>query len=128
MRRERILIVDTEENTRRFISEELRAMGYQTAEAETAEEAMGFIKLLLPDLVITDIKLKGTSGIELCRQIKTQDDSGHIPVIFHSEAEDDYHILSAMEQGADNYISNTGNPRLLGKLVNELILNRFSIL
>jgi len=78
----RILIIDDEYNIRLLYKEEFQDEGYEVAVAASADQAMPEIRKNRPDVVILDIKMPGTDGIEFMRRLKEEE--GDIPVVFCS--------------------------------------------
>ncbi|MGA8557365.1 MAG: response regulator, partial [Candidatus Acidiferrales bacterium] len=66
----RFLIVDDEQSIRRLCITVGQGLGYQCAEAETAEAALETLEVSPPDLLVTDLKLPSLSGVELLRKVK----------------------------------------------------------
>src|SRR3569833_1995085 len=79
-----ILNVDDTEAMRYQKPRDLRAAGYEVVEAGTGARALQLVRELLPDLILMDDKLPDISGIEVCRQSKSDPASGRIPVILVS--------------------------------------------
>ncbi|MCM2265412.1 MAG: response regulator [Desulfuromonadales bacterium] len=102
----RILIVDDDPNISRFISESLRLRGYEVQSFANAEPALAALAETPFDLALLDILLPGTSGLQLCRQLRQTPATSSLPVImmtaFYKEAD---HIREAREQyGATDYL------------------------
>ncbi|NJC87195.1 MAG: response regulator [Desulfuromonas sp.] len=102
----RILIVDDDPNISRFISESLRLRGYEVQSFANAEPALAVLTENPFDLALLDILLPGTSGLQLCRQLRQNPATNRLPVImmtaFYKEAD---HIREARDQyGATDYL------------------------
>lgn len=102
----RILIVDDDPNISRFLSESLRLRGYEVLSFASAEPALSALAEHPFDLALLDILLPGTSGLQLCRQIRQSPATDSLPVImmtaFYKEAD---HIREAREEyGATDYL------------------------
>jgi CheY-like chemotaxis protein len=76
-----ILIVEDDEKNRKLCRDILQASGYQTAEARTAEEGIGLIRELAPDLVLMDIRLPGMDGLTAMQQLRDDPRTHEIPVV-----------------------------------------------
>lgn len=81
--RESILIVEDNTNIRQYLSNELR-QSYLTLEAENGEEALHILKEHKIDLILTDVMMPVMDGLKLCKYIKQNLYTCHIPVIFLS--------------------------------------------
>src|SRR3954466_3217798 len=101
-----ILNVDDTEAMRYQKTRVLRAAGYEVVEAGTGTQALRLVRELLPDLILMDVRLPDASGIDICRQIKTDPASRLIPVVqisatFITEQEQQEGLLG----GADIYLT-----------------------
>jgi diguanylate cyclase (GGDEF)-like protein len=97
-----LLVVDDEETLRSVVSQVLTADGFEVAEAASGEEAMEAFRAQSHDLVITDIRMQGMSGIELLTQIKQHSPDTQV-VIMTSHASLDS-AVSALRAGAYDYL------------------------
>lgn len=77
----KILVIDDEEDLRLLISLIAESAGYQTLEASTGEEGLQLLAENNIDLVVLDVMMPGIDGWEVCRQIKSNKETRHIPVI-----------------------------------------------
>ncbi|MDO5377656.1 MAG: response regulator transcription factor [Clostridia bacterium] len=96
-----VLIVEDEREIRSFLEPELRHEGYGTATAVNGEQALERFRAGGIDLVLLDILLPGISGIEVLRRIRRQSD---VPVIMLTARNATYDKVSALDQGADDYL------------------------
>ncbi len=99
-----ILLVEDEPAQREVLTYNLQAEGFTVRCAENGEEAILMINEALPDLVILDWMMPLLSGIEVCRQIKTREDTRHIPVIMLSARSEEVDTVRGLETGADDYV------------------------
>lgn len=100
----RILIVDDNEDILDLIYLNLK-YDYHIFKAKDGREAMKIISDKHPHMVISDIIMPVMDGYELCKKIKTQKSSAHIPVILLSARSLDLDKTEGMERGADMYIT-----------------------
>ncbi|MEZ5898615.1 MAG: phosphate regulon transcriptional regulator PhoB [Hyphomicrobiaceae bacterium] len=100
----RILIVEDEEALVTLISYNLEASGYQVVTASTSDDAAFMLKDSPPDLVILDWMLPGTSGIEICRQIRANPATRNLPVIMLTARGEEADRLRGLATGADDYM------------------------
>ena len=99
----RILVVDDEEETCRFLEEFLTSKGYQVFCAAEFEEALRLVKQERPHLVLLDIRMPGRDGISLLSEIKGID--REIGVMMVTAVKEDEIAKEAMRKGADGYIT-----------------------
>ncbi len=113
MARERILVVDDEEDILELVTFNLVKEGYQVVTAASGEEALRQTKHGTPDLILLDLMLPGLDGLDVCRELKNNVDTGHIPIIMLTAKTEDADIVSGLELGADDYITKPFSPRVL---------------
>jgi DNA-binding NtrC family response regulator len=94
-----VLIVDSDESTRRLLGETLHALGYKTFQAAAISDAWNFINSYVIDLVITDIFVPQGEGLELMFKVKK--DNPAIPVIIMTSVLDDATQAELVKAGAD---------------------------
>ena len=129
--RYRILIVDDNEEIRRYIRQEL-APDYHIAECSNGQEALDQIMKEAPDAIISDIMMPEMDGMTLCRKIRQNILISHIPVILLTAKVNEESNLEALEGGADAYITKPFSIDILKKTIynvisrHELIRNTFS--
>ncbi|MCQ0092802.1 phosphate regulon transcriptional regulator PhoB [Roseovarius sp. M141] len=100
-----VLLVEDEPAQREVLIYNLEAEGFAVRCAENGEDAMLMVSEALPDLVILDWMMPKVSGIEVCRQLKTRDDTRHIPVIMLSARSEEVDTVRGLETGADDYVT-----------------------
>ncbi|MGJ8626422.1 MAG: phosphate regulon transcriptional regulator PhoB [Sulfitobacter sp.] len=99
-----VLLVEDEPAQREVLSYNLEAEGYDVRRAENGEEAMLLVAEAKPDLMILDWMMPLMSGLEVCRQIKTRDDTRDIPIIMLSARSEEVDAVRGLETGADDYV------------------------
>ena len=98
-----ILLVEDEPAQREILAYNLESEGFDVRRAENGEEAILLVAEALPDLIILDWMMPLLSGIEVCRQLKTRDDTRNIPVIMLSARSEEVDTVRGLETGADDY-------------------------
>lgn len=99
----RILLVDDQKSLRRSLSLMLQNSGFETGEAESGEEALALLRGERYDLVITDLRMEGMSGVDLLREIKH--DNPLLPVILITAYGSIESAVDAMRLGAFDYLT-----------------------
>lgn len=103
IRKETVLVVEDHADIRCYLAEKLGTM-YQVVQASNGEEALKRLKELPVDLVLTDVMMPVMDGLHLCRAIKQNMNTCHIPVIILSAKADVKEQLEGLQVGADDYI------------------------
>ena len=111
MKGAKILIVDDEELIRWSLSEDLAAAGYKTVGASTADEALALFEKESPDLVLTDLRLGGKTGLDVLKGVRKNHPS--LPVILMTAFADLSSAIESLREGAADYIA---KPLQLGGL------------
>ena len=115
-----VLVVDDHEDIRNYIRLRLQAL-YQIEEAEGGLEAWQKTQEQLPDLVISDILMPDLNGLELCRRIKSDPMTSHIPVILLTAKGNTTAQIDGLEAGADAYLAKPFDPELLMARMRNLL-------
>jgi DNA-binding response OmpR family regulator len=113
-----VLVVDDEPIVRDVVVRYLRRDGFATLEAGTGEEAMTLLERELPSLVVLDVMLPGTDGLELCRHIRARSD---LPIVLLTARGDEADRIVGLELGADDYVTKPFSPRELAIRVRNLL-------
>lgn len=116
-----VLIVDDRAANRYTTAHALSRAGFQTIEASTGKEALELSKKL-PTVIVLDVKLPDILGYEVCRRIKANAQTRHIPVLQLSAAFlTNESKLYALESGADAYLIQPADPVVLVATVKSLV-------
>jgi len=113
-----VLVVDDEPIVRDVVVRYLRRDGYETREAATGDEARRILETETPELVVLDVMLPGTDGLELCRWIRSRSE---VPVIMLTARGDEADRIVGLELGADDYLAKPFSPRELEYRVEALL-------
>lgn len=123
-----ILVVDDIEASRILLEEILCLQGYGVRVAAGAEQALIRLQEALPDLILLDIKMPGIGGFELCQQLKQDETTVSIPIIFISALDDNHNILHGFEAGAVDFICKPFNPQeVAARVKNHLMIRQLEL-
>jgi DNA-binding response OmpR family regulator len=121
----KILLVDDDKLVLNSTKRYLEGQGFNVAAAENGAEAVALASDFTPDLVVTDVEMKGLDGFALCKALKETEGFSGIPVIIVSGrkvSEDD--ILAGYNKGADDYVIKPFSfPVLLAKM--KAVMKRY---
>lgn len=113
MAKERILVVDDEEEILELLQYNLTKNGYVVSCVSSGEEAIRSVRELSPDLVLLDLMLPGVNGLDVCKILKSDTQTAAIPVIMLTAKGEEIDIVTGLEIGADDYITKPFSPRVL---------------
>ena len=101
MAHETILIVEDEEDVLELVRYHLDRNGYHVETAASGEEALTKAKARLPNLVILDLMLPGIDGLAVCKKLKNDSKTEHIPIIMFTAKGEETDIVTGLELGAE---------------------------
>lgn len=121
-----ILLVEDNEDVRAFIKNALGST-YTIYESENGATGLELALEIIPDLIISDVMMPVMDGLELCRKLKTDERTSHIPVVLLTARSAYVHQINGFEHGADAYIMKPFNLKILELNVQNLLSARETI-
>jgi signal transduction histidine kinase/DNA-binding response OmpR family regulator len=118
-----ILVVDDHADMRAYVANCLGSE-FRIMTAEEGEAGLARITETVPDLVVSDLMMPVLDGLELCRRIKTNPATSHIPVVLLTARTGDDSRLASLELGADDYLTKPFRPQELQARVRNLLRQR----
>lgn len=100
----RILVVDDEIGALTLIGIMLERGGFEVLKAKDADSALSVLGEDTPDMIILDVMMPGTDGIDLCKIIRTRRDTSETPILILSARGDADSVMRGMEAGANDYL------------------------
>jgi CheY-like chemotaxis protein len=116
----KLLIVDDEEGVRSLVRMTLESERYQILEASSASEAISMVRSHQPDLVLLDVMLPDSSGIELCHSLKADPDTKGTTVVMLTAKAQSSDLEEAEAAGADGYFTKPFSPVALMQRVERI--------
>jgi two-component system phosphate regulon response regulator PhoB len=113
MLKQKILVVDDEEDILELVRYNLVREGYRVVCVTSGEHALKEAKEGSPDLILLDLMLPGLDGLDVCRRLKGDPLTNTIPIIMLTAKGEDADIVTGLELGADDYITKPFSPRVL---------------
>ena len=119
MAKERILVVDDDESLRRVLQVQLEQQGYSVTSAASAQQALSALQLRSYDLVVTDLKMPGLSGIELLKQMRSQYPETTVIILTAFGTVET--AVQAMKAGAYDYLTKPVDPEEMSLVVGRAL-------
>ncbi|CAH1001639.1 Sensor histidine kinase RcsC [Neolewinella maritima] len=119
----KILVVEDDDDTRHFLSD-CFAPAYTVIEAADGQQGLELARQEAPDLIVSDVSMPGMDGFALCRRLKADFDTSHIPVILLTARTAEHDKITGYETGADAYVDKPCSWQLLRSRVGALIRQR----
>jgi signal transduction histidine kinase/ligand-binding sensor domain-containing protein/DNA-binding response OmpR family regulator len=122
----KILIVEDDDELRTFLRNEL-LVDFDVIQASNGIEGLDMTFIHNPDLVLSDIMMPYMDGVELCKKIKSDNRTSHIPVVLLSAMHAQEKQIEGLEQGADDYIFKPFNMAILNSRIHNLLNTRMEL-
>ena len=117
----RLLIVDDDPNLLRAVAACLRGEGYEVDTARSGDEALIHIAQLLPDLIVSDIRMPRMDGYALARQLRSNPRTDLIPVIFLTAKDESSERIAGIRSGVDAYLTKPFEPDELIAVIGNIL-------
>jgi CheY-like chemotaxis protein len=118
---EKVLLVDDDRVILKMVGAYLERGGYQVGRATNGVEALQLVRDLVPDLVITDVRMPELNGIELTSRLRGHYRTAHVPIIMLSSAAEAQDALVGYAAGADEYLPKPFELSLLDAKIQSLL-------
>lgn len=113
MKKVKILVVDDEKDIIELVRYNLEKEGFVVISATDGEKALELVSIEEPEMIILDLILPGIDGLDVCRELKINDQTSSIPIIMLTAKGEESDIVVGLELGADDYITKPFSPRVL---------------
>jgi two-component system phosphate regulon response regulator PhoB len=113
VRKSSILVVEDDADIQQLVSYNLIRSGFNVTCADSGEEALQLLGREPFDAVVLDRMLPGKDGIEICRAVRSQEETKGLPILMLTAKSEENDIVSGLECGADDYITKPFSPRVL---------------
>jgi len=117
----RLLVVEDDPALAELVEFRFRAEGYDVTATPDGDEALLLASEEVPDLVILDWMIEGTSGIEVCRRLRRNKATAHVPIIMLTARGSEDDRIRGLETGADDYLGKPFSPRELVARANAIM-------
>ena len=119
MAKEKILVVDDEEDILKLLEYNLSKEEYKVTCVSSGEDAL--LRTNRHDMIILDLMLPGVDGLEICKRLKSDEKTKKIPIVMLTAKGEDADIVAGLELGADDYITKPFSPRVLVARVRNVL-------
>ena len=116
-----VLLVEDSPTQAEFIRSLLENNGVKTTVSENGQEALSTLRVSRPTLVLSDIRMPGMDGYELCAAIRSDKEMRDLPVVLLTSLSSPTDIIRALECGADNFITKPCNEDQLFSIINGIV-------
>lgn len=117
----RLLLVEDDPALAELLEFRFRGEGYDVVATPDGDEALLLASEQVPDLVLLDWMIEGTSGIEVCRRLRRDKATAHVPIILLTARGAEEDKVRGLETGADDYVTKPFSPRELIARVNAIL-------
>ncbi len=100
----KVLIIEDEESLLNNLAEKLRSEGFTVSISADGESGLEMVRQETPDLIVLDIMLPGLDGLSICRMVRHDTATAHIPIIMLTARGTEVDKIVGLESGADDYV------------------------
>ena len=123
MAKETVLVIEDEKNIAELVKYNLEGAGFRVLQAARGDTGLEQARKTKPDLVILDLMLPELDGLEICKILKRNDNTAHIPILMLTAKSQETDKVVGLELGADDYVTKPFSPKELVARV-KVILRR----
>ena len=121
-----LLIVEDNDDMRTFLKTELSS-SFNIIDASNGVMGLNKAIDIVPDIIISDVMMPEMDGIEMCKRLKTDERTSHIPIVLLTAKITEDSQLSGLETGADDYISKPFSTNILKARIKNLLESRIKL-
>lgn len=116
-----VMVVDDDLDILSILTFTFESRGYRVRKATSGEEALQVVRKFTPDVFVLDVTLPGIDGMELCRELRAQARTRHVPVLFLTGRDQPEMVVQGFEAGGDDYVVKPFNMQELLARVENLL-------
>src|ERR1700733_3900267 len=121
MAKKKILVIEDDRDISELISYNLEREGYEIACLYDGSQAIDFVHKRKPELIILDLMLPEVDGIEICRTLKSDPNTKHIPIVMLTAKSEEADMVVGLQMGADDYIPKPFSPKVLVARIKAIV-------
>jgi two-component system, OmpR family, alkaline phosphatase synthesis response regulator PhoP len=119
--KEKILIVEDDKDIVKMLEYNLKKDGFRVSSVRDGEDALDSANSEHPDLIILDLMLPGMDGLEVCKELKKENRTMHVPIIMLTAKSQESDKVVGLELGADDYVTKPFSPRELSARIKAVL-------
>jgi DNA-binding response OmpR family regulator len=117
----KLLVAEDERDIRDLIAFTLQYAGYEVLTASNGEEAYQVALREIPDLILSDVRMPKMTGYDMCKKLKAEPSTEHVPVVFLSAKGQEAEVQAGLAAGASEYLLKPFAPDQLMAKVAEIL-------
>jgi two-component system, OmpR family, alkaline phosphatase synthesis response regulator PhoP len=110
---QKVLVVEDDRDISELIRYNLEREGYDVSSVYDGEQALDYALKIKPAIIILDLMLPGLDGLDICRQLKSEESLKSVPVIMLTAKSEEADVVVGLQMGADDYIAKPFSPKVL---------------
>lgn len=118
----KILVVEDDPHARKALRLILKLDGFDVSTAATGQEAIQVLQADIPDLIVLDVILPEMDGYEVCRRVRANPSTAHVPIVMLSGRADPDSVARGLATGADGFLAKPIKPSKLTKSLRSISL------
>jgi two-component system alkaline phosphatase synthesis response regulator PhoP len=119
--KKQILIIEDEADIRELVRYNLERESFAVGEAGSGEDGLKAVLKKKPDLILLDLMLPGKDGLQICRELKQNEQTRGIPVVMMTARGEESDIITGLELGAEDYVVKPFSPKVLTARVKAVL-------
>ncbi|MBI1373552.1 MAG: response regulator [Phycisphaera sp.] len=108
-----LLVVEDEKDLQDLLNYNLTREGFKVVCTDRGEQGLEIARQHPPDLVVLDLMLPGMDGLDVCRNLKSDPNTAHVPIVMLTAKGEESDVVIGLEMGADDYVTKPFSPRVL---------------
>ena len=100
-----VVVIDDELSVRRSLTRLLASAGYEVITFSSAEDFLALSSVPRPACLVTDVRMPGMTGLELCQRLRKDKQHHALPILFLTGHSSSFELVQAFEAGADDFVS-----------------------
>jgi two-component system phosphate regulon response regulator PhoB len=119
--KKKILIADDDDSIHQLLTEALRTEKYDIIHAYDGKETLQLAEEDLPDLIVLDIMMPLSDGRDICKQLKSNPETGHVKILVLSGKGEQHDRILGFQLGADDYIAKPASIQYITRKITNLL-------